>query len=111
MGEIVTDFKLIYSYRVSNLKREEKWIRGKIFHEIIIELFEKYGEQLGYKDYHLFQGDIVRIKNLKHISPQYNDNIMEEIIFERKISTPKEGDGEVFLFHQIESLNLNPDSY
>ena len=112
IGEIVIDFKLMYSYRVSNLKKEEmeeKGIKGKIFHKIIIELFEKYGAGLGYKDYHSFQGDIMNLKILKNVSQE--DDEIEENISETKAYIPKEGDGESFLFYQIESFNLNPESY
>ena len=101
----------------------EKGEKNKIFNGIVDELFEKYSEELGYKntptDKSLFKSEIIIAKNnfkrtnqyKKFYLEPYDDEELNEISIITSFEKEGERMGESFILTQIQEFGLNPDSY
>ena len=100
----------------------KKGDKSKIFLNILKMLFARYGEFFGYKDLSSFKSDVIfvqkRLKKAKGILvyPAYVQKLSfsTPLILKKPNQAPpapKEGDGEIFLYWEIEFFGLNPESY
>lgn len=129
IGEIAEEFCSLYRKAIgSKIEFFAKGEKGKIFDGIIDYLFEKYGEELGYKntptDKSYFKSEIINAKNNRKIIKEknqkakkvfyldpYDDDELNEIFILTSFEKDGEGMGESFVLNQIQEFGLNPDSY
>lgn len=99
--ELNKRYSQFLEFKLSDFEKGEK---GKIFIGILKNLFDIYGERLGYSDFSDFKRDVVVAKN------NLRKNKFKKVK-KPKTKKPNEGSGQIFTEYQIENLGLNPDSY